>query len=722
MTTAVISVAVVSFTIYMIAASDRLAAYATNEREALSRSQLSVRDAASALLGIRLQIVAYLHDPQSADSGEMEAQIGALEALNAVSEQAPEPQRGELRSVSRALAGQLERIAASVRSGDEEAAAGIYDGQVQPLFERADRTLQNLVVIEDEQAAAGVKRADTINTRINTVSVLFAAAVVAVTLYISVYAHRAIRRISAEAYSRDKTLGLITDNVDEVLEVYNVRNKELEFVSSNLRRIFGVDPDVYMLHHDMLQEYLDPGELSELSAAYFDPDLDGPRHCEFHYRNPDGRQQIFHSTIYPIRSESDRSTRHVLLTQDVTEDVRIRTELEAALVAAEAANRAKQDFLSRMSHEVRTPINAIIGMEALANSALDDPVRVSHYLQQIGVSARHLLSLVNDLLDMAKIDQKRLELLPAAINLDAMLSDLVMMVSPRIDPKRQTLTVKSRRVEHRHVIGDETRLRQVLLNLLTNANKYTQEGGSITLRVSQEERADGRVDMTFTVTDNGCGISPKDMERIFLPFERAESGLSQLGTGLGLPISRHIVEGMGGKLTAASTVNEGSEFSFTVPLEIDTASEQSADAGPAGARLLVVDDNLINMEIARELLQNAGYEVCEAANGREAVERFAAEPPGTFAAVLMDIQMPVMDGVEAAARLRADPGRLGSTPILAMTADVFSSDENRRLFDDHIAKPFDPQKIIGQIEQARQKCSRRLPGSSDGRTDQTIPD
>jgi signal transduction histidine kinase/CheY-like chemotaxis protein len=377
----------------------------------------------------------------------------------------------------------------------------------------------------------------------------------------------------------------------------------------------------------------------------------------------------------------------------------------------EAANRAKSSFLAAMSHEMRTPMNAIIGMTSIGKNSLELE-RKDYALHKIEDAAVHLLSVINDVLDISKIEANKLELSPVEFNLEKMLQKIINIINFRMDERCQKLTVNVDRNIPRFIIADDHHLSQVIMNLLSNAAKFSPEEGEICFNASLAGEKDGICELRVEVSDNGIGMSAEQQAKLFSAFQQADSGISREfgGTGLGLSISKHIVELMGGKIWAESELGKGSKFIFTVKVERgkNVASmpasvvKMETDGGGrfAGKRLLIAEDVEINREILLALLEDSGISIDCAQNGLEAVNMIAAAPM-QYDAILMDVQMPKMDGLEATRRIREllseRPKRV---PIIAMTAHVFKSDIEECLaagMDDHIGKPIDIEDILKKL-------------------------
>ena len=395
-------------------------------------------------------------------------------------------------------------------------------------------------------------------------------------------------------------------------------------------------------------------------------------------------------------------TIHEEKTKSLEQTQMLRTSLEHARLASQAKN----DFLSRMSHDMRTPMNAVIGFTDMARNSLSQPERARECLDKVSAASAQLLHLINEVLDTAKIEQGKMELHLAPVDLRRHLEETAAMFQMQAQANHQEFSMDMSLPPSTQILTDGNRLNQILNNLLTNAIKYTPAGGRIHLQAEElpGSAPDERF-YRFTVSDNGIGMAPEFLERIFLPFEREDTSMTSKtsGVGLGMAITHSIVEMMGGRIDVQSERGKGSTFTVLLPCHLaqEPQAPQPATDPEAfsleGRHFLLAEDNFLNMEIATELLSMEGAVITPVQNGQEAVDAFAASSPGTFDAIILDIQMPVLDGYGAARAIRALPRPDAQTiPILAMTANAFTDDvaaAREAGMNGHIAKPVDMGRI-----------------------------
>ena len=384
---------------------------------------------------------------------------------------------------------------------------------------------------------------------------------------------------------------------------------------------------------------------------------------------------------------------------------------------ARRADNAKTDFLSRMSHDIRTPMNAIIGMTFIANSNIDNKDKVADCLEKITVSGNYLLSLINDVLDMSKIESGKFRLTEDDLNLCTLIDELSEMVAESAKQKKHKLEVRTHDIIHENIVGDRLRIQQVFVNIVSNSIKYTNDGGHITVDITEKPVGNHGVGCyEFVFRDNGIGMTKEFMKKLFEPFERAEDERvdGQQGTGLGMAITYNLVKMMNGSIRVESEPGKGSCFTVTLYLKLsenaetqpEAAVEKSADelrsTSFEGRRVLLVDDNELNREIAAELLKMMKLDVECAVNGKEAVDKFAASEGGYYDLIFMDIQMPVMNGYDAVKAIRKlDRSDAEKIPVVAMTANAFAEDVKEALnsgMNEHIAKPLDINKLIATLK------------------------
>ena len=402
---------------------------------------------------------------------------------------------------------------------------------------------------------------------------------------------------------------------------------------------------------------------------------------------------------------------NIHLTQ-VNDELRQAQDIAAeALQSAERASKAKTDFLANMSHDIRTPMNAIIGITTLMKNELHQPEKLAEHLGKLENSGQLLLGIINDILDMSRIESGKTTLNVEKMNLPQQISQLDSIIRQQAGQRRQTFTVNTH-LQHENVLADPNRLNRVLMNILSNAVKYTPTGGHIRFEVDELPRNEHYARYRFVVQDDGIGMSEAYQKTLFDPFTREErSGTNKVqGTGLGMAITKNIVDLMGGSINVESTTSKGTRFEvvleFPVDAEADTVPEaqvlpeEEKETSPlSGMKFLCAEDNAINAEILEMLLEANGASCTICSNGQEIVDAFASVKPGEYDMILMDVQMPVMDGLEATRRIRSGENPLGRIiPILAMTANAFLEDMQKSReagMDEHLSKPVD----IAALEQ-----------------------
>ena len=416
----------------------------------------------------------------------------------------------------------------------------------------------------------------------------------------------------------------------------------------------------------------------------------------------------------------------VLALQDIheekTREIALREQTERALKvacdAANSANREKTVFLSKMSDDMRTPMNAIVGMTAIAETHIDNEKKIKDCLGKIGIASNHLLSLINEALDMSMVESGRVDLRRENFKISDLISTVVVMIKPLAKERKHTFVIDSDNISNDSVVGDGVRMQQILTNLLTNAVKYTPDGGKIELTVTEKDGSDSKMGgYEFVVQDNGIGMTEEFVRQIFEPFARAEDYRIDhvQGTGLGMAIVKKFICMMDGDIRVESEIDKGTKVTIMVYLERGDSDEQSVDVSGdnlnamellksrdfTGTRILVAEDNELNREIATELLNMMGITVEVAKDGKEAVDMVEKSPEGYYDIIILDIQMPVMDGYKAACAIRSmNKKYTKDVPIYAMSANAFAKDIQDSLdagMNEHIAKPLDVNRLYEVI-------------------------
>ena len=495
------------------------------------------------------------------------------------------------------------------------------------------------------------------------------------------------------------------------------------FWSGEFRRMLGYEseedfPNVLESWSDLLPEDDRERVLKEYNDTISDYTGQKTYDVEYQLLTKDRGWRWFHAVGRPSRREDGSPVTYVGLFVDITEQKKMQCELdgqrarlEDALEQAQSANHAKTAFLMNMSHDIRTPMNAIIGFTTLAHDRVEDTEAVRDYLEKISVSSGHLLSLINNVLEMSRIESGQIELCDRECSLQEILCDVRTIVQADIASKDIKFSIDTVDAANEDLICDRARLSQALLNVLSNALKFTPAGGTINVRIRQLESAEeGRAAYEFKIRDTGIGMSREFKEHLFEAFARERtstvSGLE--GAGLGLAITKNIVDLMGGEIAVESEEGKGTEFTITLPLRINAnprrrpplpepKGSSTEDLSFSGRRILLVEDNEINQEIARMVLEKVGFEVDVADDGTVAVEKVRSAPPGQYDLVLMDIQMPIMNGYEATRQIRALDSPLAGIPIIALSANALEEDKRNSLesgMNNHVGKPFDVQQLL----------------------------
>ena len=489
--------------------------------------------------------------------------------------------------------------------------------------------------------------------------------------------HTTLRRKNTEILYRDELFQKLSRNVDDVFLMVDVKTTKADYVSPNIERLLGI-PWREVRQDARVLAALHPNGFPERDKNYLKGLLSGQqREWDFEFEHRETKERRWFHVI-AIGSEVEGRAKYILVLSDRTADRQVNQALSDAVAAAETANRAKSTFLSNMSHDIRTPMNAIIGFTTLALSNIDDTERVKDYLGKTLASSNHLLSLINDVLDMSRIESGKIHLEEVEVNLSDVLHDLKTIVSGQIFAKQLELYMDVMDVTDEDVYCDKTRLNQILLNLLSNAIKFTPAGGTVSVRVRQlAGKVHGCGQYEFRIKDNGIGMSPEFAKKIFEPFERERtSTVSRIqGTGLGMAITKNIVDMMGGTIEVQTAQGKGTEFTVCVPMRAQTEQRPVEKITELeGLKALVVDDDFNTCDSVTKMLVKVGMRAEWTLSGKEAVlrARQSIEMSDAYHAYIIDWRLPDMNGIEVTRRIRS---LNDDTPIIILTAYDWSDIE-----------------------------------------------
>ena len=500
--------------------------------------------------------------------------------------------------------------------------------------------------------------------------------------------------LEREAYYRNEIFEMMVNRMSDIIILFTVDDYTVDYVSPNIERKLGIK--VKDLKADFSRLAATSVETEKLATAQ-----------ELMQRVAEGKGSQLRERIHQktgeklwfqesiLRGRFKDSKKFVLILSDRTQEVQTQEQLAQALAIAKSANEGKSMFLANMSHDIRTPMNAIIGFSNLLEKEGDDPVKVREYIRKISASSKHLLSLINDLLDMSRLESGKAIINMAEFNLSEFLDEFCMIMRPQINAKKQKFEMKVKGLSTDVLIADKTRLRQILLNILTNAVKYTPEGGNIEFTITQLEQTSRRFShLRFEVTDNGIGMSPEFVDRVFEPFvrERSSTHSGIPGTGLGLAIVKNLVDLMGGTVHVQSEQGVGSTFAVELELQIPVHEVDESFWRDQGiVRILSVDDEA---DICRDIetsMMDTGVEIQSVQSGEEAVKlvKESKAEGKLYDMILLDWKMPGMDGIETARCIRREVGE--QVPILVLTAYDWKDVEQTAReagIDGFLAKPF----------------------------------
>ena len=584
---------------------------------------------------------------------------------------------GVLREHSRMSEKEILALSEEFKKGHNDAVMVNLDGKNYYLvYEKSD--IQDWMFL-------GLVNADIVNASMDRLQFSTILLVGAVVLCIATFligliiqkSRTSLKKKDVEILYRDELFQKLSMNVDDVFLMLDAKTYKADYISPNVEKLLGFTVEQIQKDIRILAK-LHPWDSEDPKKNY----LEGIRTSEqqewdFEYvHQKTGEQRWFH--VVAMGSEVNRKKKYILVMSDRTSDRKMNQALSEAVHAAETANRAKSTFLSNMSHDIRTPMNAIIGFTTLAVSNIDDRKKVRDYLGKILSASNHLLSLINDILDMSRIESGKIQLEETEVSLSEVLHDLKTIVSGQIHAKQLELYMDVMDVTHENVYCDKTRLNQVLLNLLSNAIKFTPAGGTVSVRLRQYPGTKRGSEMyEIRVKDNGIGMSPEFVQKIFSPFERERtSTVSRTqGTGLGMAITKNIVDMMGGTIEVQTEQGKGTEFIVCLPLRIQTEHHRTEKIVELeGLKALVVDDDFNTCDSVTKMLVKVGMRSEWTLSGKEAVlrARQSMELGDAFHAYIIDWRLPDMNGIEVTRQIRS----LGDdTPIIILTAYDWSDIE-----------------------------------------------
>ena len=563
----------------------------------------------------------------------------------------------------------------------------------------------------------GIVPADVVNssmnelqtTTITVVSAITIAMAVMLLLLVIIQNRQKLKQKDNALLARDELFSKLSVNVDDVFLMVDANDLRVEYVSPNIEKLVGISEqqvldDIHEIEHlirtdesvhilDQLSTIL-PGEQREWDREYI------------HQKT--GEELWFRVVVFCTDIQGEK--KYILDLSDRTKDKKINQRLEDAFHTAENANRAKTTFLNNMSHDIRTPMNAIIGFTNIAMKHEPEP-EVRGCLEKIRESSDHLLTLINDVLDISRIESGKIKFAPIGVDIVEVADTVLSIMYGFLSNRNITFHTHLAIPETRYVLADAVRIREVLVNILGNAVKFTGDGGSITFTSDYLPGADDRhMIVRYRVTDTGVGMTKEFVKHIFDEFSQEESSARTYykGSGLGMAISKRYVDLMGGNISVESEKGKGSTFTVELPLELTEADKVQKQASPgdstdlAGVKILMAEDNDLNAEIAMVQLEELGIHITRASDGKEALKIFASNQPGTFDIIFMDIMMPKMNGYEATNAIRTLQNRpdARTIPIIAMTANAFAEDVQASLdagMNGHLSKPIVIDEVVKTI-------------------------
>lgn len=484
--------------------------------------------------------------------------------------------------------------------------------------------------------------------------------------------------------------------------IYDVRRKKYEFISETFEKTFELNEQLMKKENKCIYYYLPEEVRDGIMKQYLSSENVFSLKYDFEYTKPFSKVKCWLVLrVYPIMKKG-KTIKYVFIAIDITKEKQNQQLLEKALSDLQTVNEAKKEFVSHLSHELKTPISSIIGLNKIASASLNDPDKLNSCMNKIDTTSRRLLEIINNILDITKMDSKGLVLHNEIFNLNSAMATFASIMKEQADMNSRSFSYDMRDIRDDYLIGDSLRLTQILGNCISNSIQFTYHGGSIHLEITETERNENTAYFCFIVSDNGKGMSEEFLKRIFEPFEQEDYSISAHtgGTGLGLSITEKLVKLMGGKIQITSKLNMGTTITINLcfpvsdlSIEVEAKSDNHQSNGEyERKRVLLIDDNEINREVTTELLSYADFYVDTAGDGYEALQLFTASPKGYYDIILIDLFLPKIDGYRTAELIRDSSHPDAKTiNIASFSADQFNTGytETDSVFNYHLMKPID---------------------------------
>ncbi len=510
---------------------------------------------------------------------------------------------------------------------------------------------------------------------------------------------------------RDDLLHTLCSSIDDIVIIYDSVKHRFEYISPNFENILGFNSKTLDLNKNAIWDYVSPEKKEEYIELFNSSKLTYFKELEFEYQHPTYHQlRWLGIRFYPVMKNNE-IIRYITCIKEKTEECYAQASIKEALETSRKANEAKKEFLSHISHEIKTPINNILGITKIAMDSISNTDKVMYCLKKIHFSSNNLLTLINNILDMAKLDSDKLILINEPFYMQKAINEFSSVISFLAEIKNVEFKLIIHPSVHDYVVGDSLRITQILGNCLSNSIKFTPSGGMVTLDIRELEYTSKNSLYRFQITDNGKGMEEDYINHIFEPFDQENHtiGTEYGGSGLGMTITKTLLDLMGGTIQVNSKVGEGTDITIDILLMVAISpGSKNKEHSPipkveydfTGMRILVVEDNEINLEIVTEYLKNVNIYVETAANGHIAIELFKASEEGYYNMILMDIHMPDLSGYEASRLIRSsNHPDAGQIAIIAMTADNFVNDFSciQSGINYHISKPIDLNKLYSLL-------------------------